>query len=85
MIETSKSSKEAQNKVVQFLKKEFARLKFTYQEELKTKTSKQKNIEKKLQKLYQKIEAVTTISSLDIETKAALLSLQYEIKYTLDK
>ncbi|MBY0273420.1 MAG: hypothetical protein K2X02_08480 [Alphaproteobacteria bacterium] len=75
------TSKEAQNKLLHFLKEEFARLKSDCQEEFKKKGMiKRKNIDKKRQKLHQKIEAVFKIQSLDAEIKEGLLSLQEEIK-----
>ena len=75
------TSKEAQNKLLHFLEEEFARLKSDYQEALKKRGMiKRKNIDKKRQKLYQKIEAVFKIQSLDSEIKEGLLSLQEEIK-----
>ena len=75
------TSKEAQNKILHFLEEEFARLKSDCQEEFKKKGMiKRKNIDKKRQKLYQKIEAVFKIHSLDAEIKEGLLSLQEEIK-----
>ena len=75
------TSKEAQNKILHFLEEEFARLKYDCQEELEKKGMiKRKNIDKKRQKLHQKIEAVFKIHSLDAEIKEGLLSLQEEIK-----
>jgi hypothetical protein len=75
------TSKEAQNKLLHFLEEEFARLKSDCQEELKKKGMiKRKNIDKKRQKLHQKVEAVFKIQSLDAEIKEGLLSLQEEIK-----
>ena len=72
--------KEAEHKIVNFLKEEFARLKADCHEELQKKRVKQKNKDKKRQKLYQKIESTLHINSLDAETIAALQSLQQEIK-----
>ena len=72
--------KEAEHKIVNFLKEEFARLKADCHEELQKKRIKQKNKDKRRQKLYQKIEATLHINSLDAETIAALRSLQQEIK-----
>lgn len=72
--------KEAEHKIVNFLKEEVARLKIDCQEEFQKKTVKRKNKDKKRQKLYQKIEAALHINSLDAETTAALRSLQQEIK-----
>lgn len=72
--------KEAEHKIVNFLKEEFARLKADCHEELQKRTVKRKNTHKKRQKLYQKIEATLHINSLDTETIAALRSLQQEIK-----
>ena len=75
------TSKEAQNKILHFLEEEFARLKSDCQEEFKKKGMiKRKNIDKKRQKLHQKIEAVFKIHSLDAKIKEGLLSLQEEIK-----
>ncbi len=72
--------KEAEHKIVNFLKEEFVRLKIDCQEEFQKKRVKQKNKDKKRQRLYQKIEATLHINSLDTETIAALRSLQQEIK-----
>ena len=81
MNQTKGSSKEAQNKLLHFLEEEFARLKSDHQEEFKKKIMmKRKNIDKKRQKLYQKVEAVLRIHSLDAEIKELFLSLQQEIK-----
>ncbi|MBY0272906.1 MAG: hypothetical protein K2X02_05805 [Alphaproteobacteria bacterium] len=75
------TSKEAQNKILHFLEEEFARLKSDCQEEFKKKGMiKRKNIDKKRQKLHQKIEAVFKIHSLDAAIKEGLRSLQEEIK-----
>lgn len=79
MSQAGGSSKEAQNKVALFLQEEFFRLKSDHQEELHKKTMKRKNSEKKRRKLYQKIEAVLKIHSLDAGVREDLLSLQQEI------
>ena len=80
MSQKSGSSKDAQHKVVHFLQEEFARLKSEHQEELQRRNMKRKNSERKKQKLYQKVESVLKIHSLDEEAKEVLLSLQLEIK-----
>lgn len=81
MNQETGTSKEAQNKLLHFLEEEFARLKSDCQEEFKKKGMiKRKNIDKKRQKLHQKIEAVFKIHSLDPKIKKGLLSLQEEIK-----
>lgn len=72
--------KEAEHKIINFLKEEVARLKADCQEEFQKRTVKRKNKHKKRQKLYQKIEATLHINSLDAETIAALRALQQEIK-----
>lgn len=80
MSQKSGSSKEAQHKVARFLQEEFARLKSEHQEELQKRSMKRKSSDKKRQKLYQKVESVLKIHSLDTEAKEVLLSLQLEIK-----
>lgn len=72
--------KEAEHKIINFLKEEVARLKTDCQEEFQKKRVKQKSKDKKRQKLYQKIEATLHINSLDAETITTLRSLQQEIK-----
>ena len=72
--------KEAEHKIVNFLKEEFARLKADCHEELQKKRIKQKNKDKKRQKLYQKVENTLSIHFLDAEIVAVLRSLQQEIK-----
>jgi hypothetical protein len=80
MSQAGGSSKEAQNKVALFLQEEFLRLKSDHQEELHKRTMKRKNSEKKRRKLYQKIDSVLKIHSLDEDVREDLLSLQQEIK-----
>lgn len=72
--------KEAEHKLVNFLKEEFAKLKSDCQEGLQKKGIKQKNKDKKRQKLYQKVENTLSIHFLDAEIVAVLRSLQQEIK-----
>lgn len=74
------STKEAQNKLIHFLETEFAKLKAEYQDMLKKRMIRRKGIDKKKQKLCQKVEFMLNISPLDQETKEILLSLQQEIK-----
>jgi hypothetical protein len=80
MSQASKFSKETHSKLIHFLEGEFAKLKAEHQELLKKRIMKRKNIDKKRQKLYQKVESILNISPLDSETKEILLSLQQEIK-----
>lgn len=74
------SIKEAQKKLIHFLEGEFAKLKAEYQNMLKKRIIKWKRIDKKKQKLCQKVEFMLNINPLDQEIKEALLSLQQEIK-----
>ena len=73
------SSKEAQNRIACFLKEEFSRLKSDHQKELHKRNLNRKN-DKKRQKLSQKVEAILSIHSLDVDVKEVLLSLQQDIK-----
>ncbi len=74
------SFKEAQNKLIHFLEEEFSKLKLEYEQMLKKRIMKRKNIDKKREKLYQKAEAILRIQSLDLDIKQALLFLQQEIR-----
>ena len=74
------SFKEAQNKLIYFLEEEFSKLKFEYEQMLKKRIIKRKNIDKKREKLYQKAESILRIESLDPDIKQGLLFLQQEIK-----
>jgi hypothetical protein len=80
MSNTSRSSKEAQHKIVFFLKEEVAKLIYHHSLEPKKKIMKAKNREKKRQKLYQKIEIMMKIYPLDTEVREMLHILQQEIK-----
>jgi hypothetical protein len=80
MRQTNGSSKDAQHKIAYFLKEEVAKLKSNHELDTKNKIMKRKAIDKKRQKLYQKIEAVLKIYPLDTEVKEVLLNLQQEIK-----
>jgi len=80
MAYDNKSSKGAQDKILHFLQEEAARLKSDHPEELQKKRTKGKKSDKKRQKLYQKIESVLKISSLNSTIREELLSLQQAIK-----
>lgn len=80
MFQTNGSSKDAQHKIVYFLKEEVAKLKSNHELGTKNKIMKRKTMDKKRQKLFQKIEAVLKIYPLDTEVKEVLLTLRQEIK-----
>lgn len=80
MCQTNGSSKDVQHKIAYFLKEEVAKLKSSHELDTKKKIMKRKTIDKKRQKLYQKIEAMLKIHPLDAEVKEVLLTLQQEIK-----
>ena len=84
MDHTSKSSKEAQHKIVYFLKEEVEKLKFDHELEPKKKFLQRKNLDKKRHKLYQKVESVLKIYPLDAEVKEVLLSIKFAKTFPLE-
>lgn len=71
---------ENQQKMVQFLKEEFSKIKSMHHHELKYNKYKKKLIDKKLQNLYLRIETTLKIAPLDPEVLQAIHILQQEIK-----
>ena len=74
------TSTEVQSKLLHFLEEEFSKFKEEHQKALDKRIIKRKNIDKKRQKLSQKVEFMLNIHSLDSEIKETLLSLQQEIR-----
>ena len=80
MNQMNQSSKEAQHIIALFLREEFLKLKGEYEDGLKKRVIKRRYIEKKKQKLHQKVEKILTLHTLNEIVKDDLLCILKEIK-----